>query len=116
MSDHEHIERKQERKELNETIPIVDEINGGNFGELVNVTVEGMMIITEREIPTHSIYQLSLQLPTTIAGSDKILLGADCLWCRKIENFHHYWAGFQIIDASDTAIQQMSELIAHYSK
>ncbi|ARN74705.1 PilZ domain-containing protein [Oceanicoccus sagamiensis] len=110
------IERKHERKELNQSIPILDVINGGEFGELVNATIEGIMIITDKEIPTQSIYQLSLQLPIEIEGSNTVELGADCLWCRKVENFHRYWSGFHIIDASDTAMAQLEELIKHYSK
>jgi hypothetical protein len=110
------IERKYERIQLNQPITIVDVINGGEFGELVNVTVEGLMAITNKEIPTHSIYQLSLQLPVEIAGSNLVSLGADCLWCRKVENFTRYWAGFHIIDASDQAMAQLEELINHYSK
>ena len=112
----EQIERKHERVELNQTIPIIDMINGGDFGELVNATIEGIMVITDQEIPTHSIFQLALQLPIEIEGSNTVTLGADCLWCRKVENFHRYWSGFHIIDASDTALAQIEELIAHYSK
>jgi hypothetical protein len=108
--------RKLERFELNQTITVDDVINGGQFGELINVTVEGLMVITDKEIPTHSIFQLSLKLPIEIEGSNTVELGADCLWCRKVENFHRYWSGFHIIDASDTALAQLEELIAHYSK
>ena len=112
----DQIERKLQRIELNQTIQITDVINGGNFGELVNATVEGIMVITDQEISTQSIYQLSLQLPIEIEGIMTIALGADCLWCRKVEHFHRYWAGFQIIDASDIALKQIEVLIAHYSK
>lgn len=109
-------ERRLERKELNRPIAITDMINGGQFGELINVTVEGIMVMTDKEIPTHSIYQLAMQLPVDIEGSDKIELGADCLWCRKAENFHRFWAGFHIIDASDLALKQLDALIDHYAK
>ena len=109
-------ERKLERKELNSPIPIIDVINGGQFGELINVTVEGIMVMTDKEIPTHSIYQLAMQLPIDLEGSNKIELGADCLWCRKAENFHRFWAGFHIIDASDQALIQLDALIDHYAK
>ena len=112
----ENSKRKLERKELNQPITIIDTINGGDFGELVNVTIEGMMLITDKEIPTHSIFQLALQLPVDIQGSQSIELGADCLWCRKVENFHRYWAGFHVIDLSPKAKHQLEELIDHYSK
>lgn len=108
--------RKFERAELNQPITIVDTINGGSFGELINVSVDGIMVMTQNEIPTHSIYQLALELPIDIEGSRRVELGADCLWCRKAENFHRYWAGFQIIDTSDLASRQISHLIDQYAK
>ena len=111
-----NIARKLERKEINQTIDVIDIINGGKFGELINITVEGLMVMTETEIPTQSIYQLSIKLPVELHGSNTVELGADCLWCRKDENFHRFWAGFQIIDASDTAVKQIEELIEAYSK
>lgn len=108
--------RKLERKELSESIAIHDVINGGVFGELVNITIEGLMAITDREIETQAIFQLSLQLPESLNGSDQLVLGADCLWCRHAENHHRYWAGFQIIDASDQALEQIEALINLYGK
>ena len=108
--------RKQERIELNQTIAITDVINGGCFGELINVTTEGMMVMTDKAIPTHAIYQLSIKLPTEILGSETIDVGADCLWCKEEEHFNRNWAGMQIIDASEQAIAQLQELIVHYGK
>lgn len=108
--------RKLERKELSQTITIEDTINGGVFGELVNITREGLMVMTDREIETQAIFQLALQLPETLHGSDQLVLGADCLWCRRAENFYRYWAGFQIIDASEQALAQIDALIDLYAK
>lgn len=108
--------RKLERKELNQTIAVHDVINGGVFGELINVTTEGIMVITDREIETQAIFQLSLELPEPLIGSTEIVLGADCLWCRRAEHFSRYWAGFQIIDASELALEQLEALIDLYAK
>lgn len=108
--------RRLERRELTQAIAVNDTINGGAFGELVNITTEGLMVITDREIETQAIFQLALQLPEPLAGSDMLVLGTDCLWCRRAENFYRYWAGFQIIDASDHAIEQIEALIDLYSK
>lgn len=114
MSD--NMDRRLERKELSQSIIIDDVINGGRFGELINLTIEGLMVITSQEIPAHSIFQLSLQLPTEIDGSNIISLGVDCLWCRKADNFQRYWAGFQIIDASELALAQVKVLVEEHSK
>lgn len=110
------IERTQPRIELNQTILIHDVINGGVFGELVNVTTEGMMIMTERDIPTNAIYQLSLQLPVPICELETIDLGAECLWCRDESHFKRHWAGFHIIDVSDIGLNQLEMLIEYYGK
>jgi hypothetical protein len=108
--------RRLERKELSQTVVIHDTINGGVFGELVNITSEGLMVMTDREIETQAIFQLALQLPEPMQGSDQLLLGADCLWCRRAENFYRYWAGFQIIDASEQALEQIEALLDLYAK
>lgn len=108
--------RKLERKELNQAIVVLDTINGGVFGELVNITTEGLMVMTDREIETQAIFQLSLQLPEMIKGADHVIVGADCLWCRRAENFYRYWSGFQIIDASEKALEQIDVLIDLYAR
>jgi hypothetical protein len=108
--------RKLERKELNQAIVIIDKINGGVFGELVNITTEGLMVMTDREIETQAIFQFALQLPEPIKGGDQIIVGADCLWCRSAENFSRYWAGFQIIDASEEAVAQLEVLLEQYAR
>lgn len=108
--------RKFERVELNQTITVTDTITNQRFGELVNLSAEGLMIMTDQQLTTHSIFQLCLQLPVAIAGRATIELGADCLWCREAENFNRYWSGFQIIDASDLAVQQLAELTNQYQK
>ena len=107
--------RKLERKEINQTIRAHDIINGGNLGELVNITTQGMMLMTEKDIQANSIFQLELGLPTEIRGSSTLMAGVDCLWCKPIENSHLYWAGFHIIDISTTGLEQIETLITNYS-
>ncbi|HUH36304.1 MAG TPA: PilZ domain-containing protein [Spongiibacteraceae bacterium] len=108
--------RRRERAEPAGNIAVLDSINGGVLGELINISVDGLMLMTAREIATQSILQLSLQLPAPLLGSGTIELGADCLWCRKAEDQQHYWAGFQIIDASDEAVRQIETLIQQHAR
>lgn len=108
--------RRQPRKTLDQTIIAVDTINGGEFGELVNLSLEGMMLMTGRSVPVQSIFQLALRLPEPLLGDDHIDVGVDCLWCRQAEQYSRYWAGFQIIDASDQALAQLQALMAHFTR
>lgn len=107
--------RESERKTPNQIIIVQDMINGTELGELVNISQNGIMIISDNETQTQAIFQMALSLPEDIAGSSTLQLGADCLWCRKVENFHRYWAGFQIIDCSDQARKQIDALLQDYS-
>ncbi len=103
--------RQHERHELHKPIPVINVLDGQSMGALVNITVEGLMLLSNQPIECDRIYQISLSLPQEIIGHDFIELGVDCLWARGEEQYHRYWAGFQIIDASHTAIKLIENLI-----
>ncbi len=112
MSEHH---RKHQRQELNTTILIRNAMNRDFIGELVNITVEGLMIISDQEMSTNSIFQFSLELPEPINGMTHIDLGVDCLWSRSAENVDRHWSGYQIIDASPEALETIDALISGYA-
>ena len=107
--------RKLERREINRTVRIRDVIANALVGELVNITTEGMMLISDREVTTNSIFQLRLELPEPINNFTTIDVGVDCLWCRTADNFGRFWSGYQIIDASPAAIATIEALISNYA-
>lgn len=112
MSEHH---RKHQRQELNTTILIRNAMSRELIGELVNITVEGLMIISDQEMSTNSIFQFSLELPEAINGASHIDLGVDCLWSRSAENVNRHWSGYQIIDASPEALAAIDALISGYA-
>lgn len=107
-------QRKLQRHEISSTVTIEDMVTGSMVGELVNITAEGLMLITDHEMDTNSIFQFALHLPEAIEGGNRIALGVDCLWCRQAENFDRFWSGYQIIDASPAALRAIATLIARY--
>ena len=92
-----------------------DIINNRVLGELANIAREGLMVICDEMIESHTILQLSFKLPSPISNMDSLNIGVDCLWCRKIDNFHRYWAGFEIIDACDETVLIIDTLIKNYA-
>jgi hypothetical protein len=107
--------RSCDRKQLNQTIEITDVINQCKLGELVNLSIGGMMIMCDRELEINSIFQLSMALPAPINGVTELEVGVDCLWCRHVDNFNRFWAGFQIIDASEETLACIQELLNVYA-
>lgn len=107
--------RKLERRELGTAILIRNSMSGDSIGELVNLTVEGLMIISDQEMSTNSIFQFSLEVPDGANNTTSVELGVDCLWSRPAENFNRHWSGYQIIDASPDALKTIDRLISGYS-
>lgn len=112
MSEHQ---RRLKRQEIATHVTITNSLTGELVGELVNITVEGLMIISDDEVDTNSIFQFTLALPEKIERATELNLGVDCLWCRKAENFNRYWSGYQIIDASPEALRTIDALIKNYA-
>lgn len=111
-----HTERKHVRHEFQSPIPVINAVDGESLGALVNITIEGMMIMANQPLESNRIYQVTLQLPNSINDNETIELGLDCLWTRGDEQYGRYWAGFQIIDASQTAVKMIEYLIREYSE
>ena len=109
------MKRRLERKRLSETVSFMDIRDNSPAGEVVDITIEGLMTVLDKQIPTNAVYQYEMQLPEEIKGQSSITIGVDCLWCRQADNFRQYWAGFQIIDASDESIDILEELISKYA-
>ena len=112
-SDTSH-QRAQQRYELTQPIAVYDQLSESSMGALVNITIEGMMLLGNEPVETNRIYHLVLQLPETIGGQSEIEIGVDCLWTRSDELGRNHWAGFQIIDASQQAIKSIEVLIREY--
>ncbi len=92
----DRIERKHPRVEINQTIKVTDVINGGDFGELVNATIEGIMLITKREIAVNSIYQFSLALPFELEGINTLTLGPVVYGAVTWQTFGVFGLGFKL--------------------
>lgn len=94
--------RKHPRKHLNQNWIAYDLDREEIIGRLVNISHEGMMLISQKPLEVGKIFQLRLS-----AGEEPpVTLGAESLWVESLwsEPSQHdasvYWAGMQIIDIS----------------
>lgn len=92
---------------------MVDSLSGETLGSLVDVHREGLMILAGGDMQVDHIYQVSLQ-PEDAEDLGNIPLGLDCVWTRPCEKREGCWAGFRIIDASDEALEAVSEMVSRY--
>ena len=107
-------QRKHQRVYLGESIDVIDILKGCTVGEVVNITLEGLMLAMNKKALPGNIYQFALALPDAIDGHQVISLGADCLWASDTSIASRHWAGFQIIDISESAEKLITSVIERY--
>ena len=107
--------RQQQRFEPQKPISVINMSTQKKMGALVNITTEGLMLMSDTAIISNRIYPISLILPDAISGHKQVDLGVDCLWSRSEVEDQRYWAGFQIIDASRSALDRIESLISDFS-
>lgn len=102
--------RKYPRKNVNQPIKVIDQDRGELIGHLVDISLEGFMVITPNPIAINRVFQVCLELPQEL-GISPLALGVECLWRELSGDRQTYWAGFQIIDISSTSGEDLGRFI-----
>lgn len=104
-------QRRTPRKIANEVLEIYDQITGVKLGKVVNISAEGLMLLSDEPIECNSVFQLDVQLPRLIKQHSRIAFGAEAVWSSPAAQPGSHWTGFRIIDASDDDAVAIDELI-----
>lgn len=107
-------QRKSSRKIADQVLEVSDQITGTQIGRVVNISAEGLMLLSQEPIVTESVYQLELVLPDAIAGESKITFGAEAVWTTEATQPDCFWTGFRIIDISSDDVLMIDELILNW--
>jgi PilZ domain len=81
-------------------IEVADLISGRHLGRLVNVSVEGFLLVGPAPIEANAVLQLTLSTASS-EGERRISVGAVCMWNSEAGHPGHYWSGFHMIDIPD---------------
>jgi hypothetical protein len=106
--------RKQPRKIASETLEVFDQLTDSFLGTVVNISSDGLMLLSSESLTTGSIYQLDLRLSRLVRNQSNISLGAEVIWSSEATQGGSYWSGFHIIDASDEVLQTIDELTTEW--
>jgi len=108
---HAYIQRSQQRWNLVQYLRVIKAETNETIGHLVDVTTEGMMLISENSIPLHQTFNLRMEIPTEDNIPQMIALTAESLWTKKDVNPAFHDTGFRLINPSKRAISAISRLI-----
>ncbi|CAN2040904.1 PilZ domain-containing protein [Candidatus Magnetomoraceae bacterium gMMP-15] len=107
-------QRSQKRIHLIYYLRVFNTENDQLLGHLVDITTEGLMLISESPIKKDIDFNLRMVLPETIEGSKIIHFQAKSIWCKKDINPDFYDTGFQFTKVSSEQIEIIERLIKEF--
>ena len=87
--------RRLTRYEVAEYYAVVERGSSRPVGRLANLSIEGVMLVTEQEIKKRSVLKLTLNLSDPVLGHDSIDFDAECCWCRKGKGVDWFESGYK---------------------
>lgn len=107
--------RESKRRYLKDYLHIVDRKTDEVVGYLVNITKDGLMIISENPLVTNRVYHLRLLTPQGFKETEHIDFDIKCIWCEKDKiKPHLYAAGFSICNLNEMNVELIQRLIEQY--
>jgi hypothetical protein len=103
--------RKLRRRYLIYYLRVFDRTDQQLVGHLVDITTEGMMLLSEEPIETDRIFRFRMVLPKEIQSSAQITFDAFGVWCKKDVNPDFYATGFKFKEITSRDIEVIEGLI-----
>ncbi|MHC1782711.1 MAG: PilZ domain-containing protein [Anaerolineaceae bacterium] len=106
--------RKYQRRHLIYYLRVFDRDTVNLIGHLVDITAEGVMVISENPIEVGKTFHMRMILPKEFFGKEQINFEAVSRWADKDINPSFYDTGFQLQDISEENIQIITQLIEDF--
>jgi c-di-GMP-binding flagellar brake protein YcgR len=84
------------------------------LGHLVDITEEGLMIVSENCVEEDKVFKLKMLLPREIEDKEEIEFDARSMWCHKDVNPSLYGVGFKFEYVDTLSRQIIFELIHEF--
>lgn len=107
--------RRFKRRLLVYHLEVFDAESGESVGRMVDITPDGMMLVSNRSTELNSILRLWVDLPSEVLGNKRITFTAKAQWCRHDINPDLFDTGLQFTDISDKSIETIIGLIIDFA-
>jgi len=103
-------QRKLARVSIPDHPQIFDVHNNTVSGQLVNLSIEGLMMMSPSPIKPGTLLQFRIPLHCNTEVIE-VLIGVESLWCDEADESEICWTGFHIIDISPEHHKIISSLV-----
>jgi hypothetical protein len=106
--------RTLHRRHLIYYLKVFDKTTDELLGHLVDITEEGLMIVSENCVDPGKVIKLKMSLPREIEDKEEIEFKAQSMWCRKDVNPSLFGVGFKFEYVDVLSRQIIFELIHEF--
>ena len=103
-------QRRLKRWQLVNYLRVFDAVSGDLLGHLMDLTEEGIMLLSNETLPCGQKFQLRMERLSEGTFSN-IRLTAKSLWSKPDQDPHFYNTGFSLLDPSKETLAALQELI-----
>ena len=105
--------RRSRRRRAPHQIQVYNAITDEAIGRIGNLSVDGMLLISNRSVPEDALFQLAFVLPCTGGRPRRIEIGVHEQWTEACSYPGQYWAGFRIIDIGPDDYRALSDWVGN---
>ncbi|KKN97500.1 hypothetical protein LCGC14_0156190 [marine sediment metagenome] len=104
--------RKLERQQVSSSLEVFDLDNGELLGRVVDLHIEGLMLLSEKPIEMFKSFALQVNLPMTLNGVTEFFVDAESMWGRESIAGGQFWTGLHFTSLPDDARQCIEKMVA----
>lgn len=106
--------RSLERRHLIYYLEIYDDVTGKLLGHLVDITTEGIKLVSKAPIEKGKIFRLRMRLPEDYFDEKTLRFEATSLWSTNDVNPDFYDTGFTVVGMDKRAKDIVSGLVGQF--
>lgn len=103
--------RTLKRRHLIYYLKVFERDAGRLLGFLVDITPQGIMVMSETPIETERLFHLRILIQSSLHKKEYMHFDAKSKWCRKSINSDFYDTGFELIDTAPEAFAEITSII-----
>ena len=107
--------RTIKRHHLSYYLKVYNRKTGKPIGYVVNISTEGLRLVSHIPLLTHSVFQFRIKLPREIKGERNIDFDALSCWCRPDVSPDCFDTGFKIVEAPESLLNLVEGLTQYFS-
>ena len=93
---------------------IRDRHSGTLVGHLVDLTPEGLLVVSETPVEAGKVLSMQMELPDDVSDRQFLRFDAQAAWCRKDPDLNFYDIGFQLAGISPADMEIIQRFIEAY--